>query len=210
MTTPVSEGRRTRADGERTRAQILATAAALATVEGLDRLSIGALADHLGMSKSGLYAHFRSKEALQLAVIEAAWVTFDREVVHPALEAAPGRATVLALIDRFLDHLERRVFPGGCFFAATMVEMHLRHGAVTDRLTDFDRYWLGLLREHVVAGQSAGEIDPSTDPDQLIFAIESQVLHAHVRFPIHGDRTVLARAARAVRDLVGEPVKDTP
>ena len=137
-------------------------------------------------------------------------MTCDREVVHPALEAAPGRATVIALMDRFLDHLERRVFPGGCFFAATMVEMHLRHGSVTDRLTDFDHYWLGLLREHVVAGQAAGEIDPAVDPDQLVFAIESHVLHAHVRFPIQGDRTILARAARAVRDLVGQPVKERP
>jgi AcrR family transcriptional regulator len=206
MTTPLATpARRTRADGERTRAQILSTAAALATVEGLDRLSIGGLAEHIGMSKSGLYAHFRSKEALQLAVIEAAWLTFDREVVHPALEAAPGRATVLALIDRFLDHLERRVFPGGCFFAATIVEMHLRPGAVASRLADFDRYWLGLIREHVVLGQAAGEIDPAIDPDQLVFEIDSHVLHAHVRFPTHGDRTVLARAGRAVRHLVGEP-----
>jgi AcrR family transcriptional regulator len=205
MTTPVTAARRTRADGERTRDRILATAAALATVEGLDRLSIGGLADHIGISKSGLYAHFRSKEALQLAVIETAWVTFDREVVHPALAAAPGRATVIELMDRFLDHLERRVFPGGCFFAATMVEMHLRPGAVQGRLADFDRYWLGLLREHVTVGQTVGDIDPAIDPDQLVFEIESHVLHAHVRFPIRGDRTVLESAARAVRHLVGEP-----
>jgi AcrR family transcriptional regulator len=205
MTTPTASVRRTRSDGDRTRTQILATAAALATVEGLDRLSIGRLADHIGISKSGLFAHFRSKEALQLAVIDGAWITFDHEVVHPALAAAPGRATVLALIDRFLDHLERRVFPGGCFFAATMVEMHLRPGAVASRLTEFDRYWLGLLREHVTLAQAAGEIDPAADPDQLVFAIESHVLHAHVRFPMHGDRTILERAGRAVRHAVGEP-----
>lgn len=205
MTMEATAPRRSRADGERTRSQILTTAAALATIEGLDRLSIGGLADHIGISKSGLYAHFGSKEALQLATIDTAWAIFDREVIRPALRSAPGRATVTALMDRFLDHLERRVFPGGCFFAATMLEMHMRTGRVAERLGEFDAYWLGLLHEQLTLGQANGEIDPAADPGQLVFEIESHVLHAHVRFPPRGDRVILERAARAVRHLLGEP-----
>lgn len=205
MTMVAQASRRTRSDGDRTRERILSAAAALATTEGLDRLSIGGLAEHIGISKSGLYAHFRSKEALQLATVDTAWAIFEREVVEPALRSAPGRATVIALMDRFLDHLERRVFPGGCFFAATTVEMHLRTGPVTARLAEFDRYWLGLLHEHLAIGQASGEIDPTADADQLVFEIESHVLQAHVRFPPRGDRAILERAARAVRHLVREP-----
>jgi AcrR family transcriptional regulator len=187
----------------RTRESILATAAALATVEGLDRVSIGDLAEHIGISKSGLYAHFRSKEALQLATIEHAWAIFDREVVDPALTAAPGRATVIALMDAFTDHLERRVFPGGCFFAATLAEMHLRPGPVTSRLTEFQVYWLGLLRSNIVLAQEAGEIPTDEDPEQLTFEIESHVVHAHMTFPGQGDKAVLRRARDAVRRRLG-------
>ena len=206
MTTLADPPRRQRSDGLRTRTAIVAAAAELSTVEGLDRLSIGSLADHLGMSKSGLFAHFRSKEALQLATIESAWATFDAEVVDPALQAPPGRATLVALIDEFLDHLERRVFPGGCFFAATLAEMHMRPGQVTERLTAFERYWLGLLHEHAVIARDAGELAPDEDVDQLVYEIESHAVHAHLAYPASGDREVLVRARRAVRRRLGVPV----
>lgn len=203
MTMATSGRPRQRSDGQRTRESILSTAAALATLEGLDRLSIGDLAAHIGISKSGLFAHFRSKEALQLATIEHAWATFDREVVDRALTAEPGRATVIALMDAFTDHLERRVFPGGCFFAASLAEMHLRPGAVTARLTEFQRYWLGLIRSNIVLAQEAGEIPADEDPDQLTFEIESHVMHAHMTFPPSGDGAVLGRARDAVRRRLG-------
>jgi AcrR family transcriptional regulator len=197
--------RRQRSDGMRTRGQILTTAAALATVEGLDRLSIGGLADHIGISKSGVYAHFRSKEALQLATVDTAWEIFDREVVDRAKTAPPGRARVIALIDEFMDHLERQVFPGGCFFASTVAEMRMRPGPVTERLAEFDWYWMGLLRSDLEVAQTAGEIDASADIGQLAFEIESHVVHAHLRYPIHRDRAVLDRARDAVRRRLGVP-----
>lgn len=191
--------RRTRADGERTRESILSSAAELATVEGLDRLSIGGLADHIGISKSGLYAHFRSKEALQLATIDKAWTIFDAEVTAPALRTAPGRATVIALVDEFLDHLERRVFPGGCFFAATIAELRMRPGRIMGRLAEFDAYWMGLLRTHLSIAQRDGEIVSESDVDQLAFEIDSHVVHAHLRFPVASDPAILERTRRAVR-----------
>lgn len=202
--------RRQRSDGIRTREQILTTAAGLATVEGLDRLSIGGLADHIGISKSGVYAHFRSKEALQLATIDTAWAIFDREVVDRSTTAPPGRARVVALIDEFMDHLERQVFPGGCFFASTVAEMRMRPGPVTTHLAEFDWYWMGLLRSNLEIAQTTGELDPGTDIGQLAFEIESHVVHAHLRYPMGRDRAVLDRARDAVRRRLGIPSAPDP
>src|SRR3954452_9937414 len=112
--------RRRRPDGERSRTAILHEAARLATVEGLDGLSISRLADAVGMSKSGLFAHFGSKEELQLATIQAASAIFDEQVIEPARETPAGPARLRAYIARFLDHVAEGVFPGGCFFVSAV------------------------------------------------------------------------------------------
>src|SRR5512146_321207 len=112
-----------RSDGERSRQAILHTAARLATTRGIERLSIGDLATEAGMSKSGLYAHFGSKEELQLATIQTAEEIFEAEVLAPARRVPPGREGLIALADAFLAHLRNRVFPGGCFFDATAAEL---------------------------------------------------------------------------------------
>ena len=124
--------RRPRADGERTRSAILREAASLATVDGLEGLSIGNLAAALGMSKSGLYAHFGSKQELQLATVEEAGRIFAAEVVQPALAAPAGLAQLVAVCEAFFDHLQRRTFPGGCFFAGAALEMGTRPGPVKE------------------------------------------------------------------------------
>src|SRR5262249_48938106 len=108
--------RRPRSDGVRSRNAILAAAAELATGEGLEGLSIGRLAEHVGMSKSGLYAHFGSKEELQIATVDTARQIFDREVTDRAAKAPEGVARLRATCEAFLDYLVREVFPGGCFF----------------------------------------------------------------------------------------------
>src|SRR6478609_2450948 len=107
--------RKSRADGIESRRTILDAAARLATTHGLEGLSIGDLAQHIGMSKSGLYAHFKSKEELELATIDAAAEIFEDDVIRKVPEAAAGLAKVTALTEAFLAHLARRVFPGGCF-----------------------------------------------------------------------------------------------
>lgn len=170
-----------------------------------DRISIGGLADHIGISKSGLFAHFHSKEALQLAFIEHASAMFDVDVVDRARGAAPGRAMLIALLDAYFDHLERRVFPGGCFFAATIAEMHMRPGIVTARLDAFNVYWLGLLRTHSVIAIENGEVAPDDDPDQLTYDLESHVPDAHFAFPRERDVDALDRSRRAVRHRLGVP-----
>src|SRR5512135_2984922 len=103
-------GRKPRADGVGSRRTILLAAAELATTRGLEGLSIGELAQHIGMSKSGLYAHFKSKEELELATIETAAEIFDRDVLSPARESPGGLSRLLTLAEAFFGHLERRVF----------------------------------------------------------------------------------------------------
>src|ERR1700742_730454 len=122
--------RRRRSDGERTRAAILAEAARLATVEGIGGLSIARLADAVGMSKSGLFAHFGSKEELQLAAIETAGAIFNEVVVEPGLAAPTAYERLTQLAERFLQHVEDDVFPGGCFFASVAAELDTRPGPV--------------------------------------------------------------------------------
>src|SRR5215831_4534176 len=118
-----SAPRHPRADGERARAAILRAAASLATVDGLEGLSIGNLAAAIGMSKSGLYAHFGTKQELQLATVDEAERILTEEVVQPALAAPPGLGQLAAVCEAYFSYVERRVFPGGCFFVATALEM---------------------------------------------------------------------------------------
>jgi AcrR family transcriptional regulator len=197
--------RRQRADGQRSRQAILTGASELATIEGLEGLSIGRLADHIGMSKSGLYAHFGSKEELQLATIDAAQEIFEREVVNPALEAPEGIARVLAYTEGYLSYLDRHVFPGGCFFASVAAEVDSREGRMTDRLRDLmggGVQWLaGLLRE----AQARGEVDPGADADQLAFEIDALLHGANAGFTLYRSDEPLERARRAIRERLGQP-----
>ena len=124
--------RRRRSDGERSRDAILREAAQLATVEGIDGLSIGRLADAVGMSKSGLFAHFGSKEELQLATIETASALFTEQVIRPPCSPPPASSGSGSLRRRFLQHVEGNVFPGGCFFASVAAEMDTHPGPVRD------------------------------------------------------------------------------
>src|SRR5262245_13389525 len=124
--------RGTRSDGERSRAVILHEAARLATVAGLDGLSLGGLADAVGTSKSGLFADFGSKEELQLATVDAAQEIFDAQVVEPASDAATGLERLERLFDGYLRYIESDTFPGGCFFASVLAEVDMHPGPLRD------------------------------------------------------------------------------
>jgi AcrR family transcriptional regulator len=190
--------RRRRSDGERSRAAILRAAARLATVDGLDGLSLGRLADAVGMSKSGLFAHFGSKEELQLATVEAASATFDEMVIDPAAEAHAGVARLRAYVNRFLDHVEDGVFPGGCFFVSAVSELGTHPGPVRDGAMAFSQRWLGLLAEEVAAGQAAGELDPAADTPQVAFELNAFMVLGNMQFVASGDPAALDRVRRAV------------
>ncbi len=193
--------KRTRSDGERSHQAILRGATELATIEGLEGLSLGRLAAHIGMSKSGLYAHFGSKQELQLATIDAAEEIFDREVTQPGLAAGGPLDQVLGLSDAFLSYVERRVFPGGCFFAAAAAEFDAREGGpVRARIQEFHAEWLASVVELLRNAQRDGEIAADADPEQIAFEIDSVMLGANAAFLLFGDSEALERARRAVGD----------
>jgi AcrR family transcriptional regulator len=199
LTTPSeSSSRRRRADGERSRAAILDAAARLATVEGLGGLSIGSLAEHIGMSKSGLYAHFGSKEELQLATIDTASEIFVREVIEPA-RAAQGVERVIALGDSFLSYVERKVFPGGCFFRAAQAEFDTHPGAVREKIREAHRSWVGYIERQIRGAQEMGELDPTEDPAQLAFELDAMLKMATAVFVLDDDSEAIERARRGIR-----------
>ena len=196
-----SRPKRTRSDGERSRQAILRGATELATIEGLEGLSLGTLAAHIGMSKSGLYAHFGSKQELQLATIDAAEEIFEHEVTRPGLAAGGPLAQVLGLSDAFLSYVERRVFPGGCFFAAAAAEFDARGGGpVRTRIQEFHTEWLAMVVDLIREAQKQGEIAADADPEQITFELDSLMLGANAAFLLFGDSEALERARHAVRD----------
>jgi len=190
--------RRQRADGERTRRTILDAATRLATVEGLDGLTIGRLAQHTGMSKSGLFAHFGSKEELQLATIAAAQEVFDAEVLAPAMGAPVGVPRVRVLCERFLGHVEEGVFPGGCFFASAAAELDTRPGPLRDRISQVYDAWIALLDENVRRAQELEQLDGAIDPDQLVFEVNAMLAEANGLFLLRGDAAVFGMARRGI------------
>jgi AcrR family transcriptional regulator len=195
----VSTTKKRRADGEQTRAAILDAATKLATVEGLDGLSIGRLADRIGMSKSGLYAHFGSKEELQLAAIDTATEIFMATVIRPAREPETAFARVEALCENFLRYLQTSVFPGGCFFASATAELDTHPGPVKEKLVEAMDGWLGLIERRVREAQEAGELDPAEDPALLAFELDAFMKMGNSLWLLHGHRGGLDRARAAIR-----------
>ena len=187
-----------RAHGERTRQAILEAAVDIASAEGLEGLTIGRLAAELSMSKSGLFAHFGSKEELQLATVEAARDIFVREVVRPAFEAPKGVARLWGLCDVWLEHVRREVFRGGCFFAAAAAEFDGRPGAVRDRVAAIMKEWLAVLGRSVAEAQAEGQLDPAAEPAQLAFELNALEMGANWAYQLHGDRQAFARARAAM------------
>jgi AcrR family transcriptional regulator len=195
----VSTTKKRRADGEQTRATILDAATKLATIEGLDGLSIGRLADHIGMSKSGLYAHFGSKEELQLAAIDTATEIFVETVIRPASEPATAFDRLAALCESFLRYLEKPVFPGGCFFASATAELDTHPGPVKDKLVESMDAWLKLIERRVREAQEAGELDSAEDPALLAFELDAFMKMGNSLWLLHGDRGGLDQARQAIR-----------
>jgi AcrR family transcriptional regulator len=166
---------RRRSDGEATHAAILDTAMRLASIEGLGSLTIGRLARELGISKSGVFAHFRSKDRLQAETVQAASDVFQREVLRPGLAAPEGLARAQALCEAYLSYIERGVFPGGCFFAQLLAEYDAQTGPVHDQVAEGQRGWLGLLEGRIRSAQQQEELDPAADSAQLAFELSAAV-----------------------------------
>ena len=179
---------------------ILRTAADLASVDGLEGLSIGRLATELGMSKSGLFAHFGSKEELQLATIEEARQRYAQEVIEPGRAAGSGFTRLSALCEAFLSYVERGVFPGGCFFASATAEFDSKApGQVRDLIAHCQDQWMGTLEHAAEESRQRGELRAGSDPRQLAFELEAVLLSATSYYHLFSDATYLDRARRAVR-----------
>ena len=174
---------------------ILDRAVEVASEEGLEGLTIGRLSSELGLSKSGLFGHFGSKEDLQLAALDAASAIFVREVIEPAVAAPEGAPRLRAYCDRWVGYLERKVFSGGCFFAAATAEFDSRPGAVRDKLRANQEALFAELARHA-------ELAGVEDPEQLVFQVHSLVLGANAHYQLLGNEDAFARARRAIDALL--------
>ncbi|HEU5062905.1 MAG TPA: TetR/AcrR family transcriptional regulator [Solirubrobacterales bacterium] len=187
--TPVTE------KGSQTRASILDRAVDLASVEGLEGLTIGRLAAELQMSKSGLFAHFGSKQELQLATVGAAAERFKGRVIDPALELPDGAPRLRAMAERYLSRLED--YSGGCFWAATSAEYDDRPGPVRDAIAAaLDAWTSELERQARVAGVER--------PERFAFELYSVVMGANSQYRLSGDRRVFGYAREALERLLAE------
>jgi AcrR family transcriptional regulator len=194
----VLDGRRER--GRRTRESILQTAVQLASVEGIDGITIGRLAGELGMSKSGLFAHFGSKEELQLATIDTAREIFVEAVVTPARRAERGLPRLEALMEHWLQYMQREVFRGGCFFDAVRGEYNSRPpGPVRDAVWADFASWSQILVNRVKAAQAAGHLDPEADPEQVAYELDALGGAANVRFQLDREEVWFDRARASIR-----------
>ena len=158
--------------GLKTRRTILRKAVNIASLEGLEGLTIGKLATTLRISKSGLFAHFGSKEDLQCAVVDEARDIFVEKVIRPARHFR-GLHLLRALCENWLSYGEQKIFPGGCFFSAASLEFDDRPGPVRDRIVGLMKKWLGNLEHAARDAQSAGEIREDVDVHQLAFEIQA-------------------------------------
>ena len=196
--------------GARTREGILRAAADIASVDGLDGLSIGRLAAELGMSKSGLFAHFGSKESLQLATIEEARNRYVKEVIEPALSTPSGITRLYALCEAFLSYIERAVFPGGCFFASAMAEFDAKGPSpARDRIVECQEQWMITLERAAEGARTKGELRGDMDPQQLAFELEGALLSANWYFHLFHDTTNIERARLAVRTQLSREATPT-
>jgi AcrR family transcriptional regulator len=190
--TAIDEGR-----GARTRAAILDRAVDLASAEGLEGLTIGRLAGELRMSKSGLFAHFGSKQELQLATIAAAAERFRADVIEPAMSAPDGALRLRAMGERYLAHLDSGSYSGGCFWGATSAEYDDRPGPVRDAIAGALDAWLAELeRQAGIAGVE--------QPARFAFELYSVVMGANSRYRLSGDAKVFDYARQALRRLERE------
>ncbi len=197
--------------GERRRREILATALDLGSVEGLEALTIGRLAAATGMSKSGLFAHFGSKQELQLAAVDRAQADFEQRVLEPAQHAEPGLVRLKALVSAWLGYIEQIEFRGGCFFFQTTSEYGSRSGALHDRLAQLALAWIRTLRVEASVAVRQGELVPDADPEQLVFGLHAAVQEANWARELLGDVRAFERARTAIASaLAAAAASPTP
>ncbi|MGK5638114.1 TetR/AcrR family transcriptional regulator [Streptomyces sp. URMC 126] len=196
--------RKSAAEAHATRRRIIDRGIAIASVEGLEGLTIGRLATDLGMSKAGVLGHFGTKEALQLAVLEGASAVFARTVWHPADDAVPGLPRLRAVCEAWITYLEheRVVFPGGCLFTTASVEFDARDGRVRDAVARLNRVWRRRLAAELRHAVAAGDLPADTDPEQVTYEIVGCYLALNQELQLLADPEAPARTRRALDRLL--------
>jgi AcrR family transcriptional regulator len=184
--------------GERTRRLILDRAMDIASIDGLEGLSIGRLATDLKVSKSGVFTHFGSKEELQLATVRAAAEIFVAEVVRPAEQVPPGLRRVWRMCEARLDYMSRPVFAGGCFFYAATAEFDARPGRVRDEIAIDLRRWRRKNVDDIEEAMAIGEIAEDTDAGGLAFELDAYARAGGGDALIHDDPGAISGARTAM------------
>jgi AcrR family transcriptional regulator len=197
--------RRSAADAARTRTAILDRSVALASVEGLEGLTLGRLATDLSMSKAGVLGHFGTKEELQLAALNAARAIYRREVWERAQDAPAGRARLLAIADAWLSYLARDVFPGGCFVTAASCEFDDRPGRVRDAIAALHGEWMAVLAREARQAVADGDLPRGTVPEDVAFTMNAIAMGVNQGRHLLGDADAPARGWRAFRTLLHVP-----
>lgn len=180
------------------RAQTLGAAVEIASVVGLEGLTIGGLAEQLRMSKSGLVGRFGSKERLQLATLELAADIFRQVVYEPAAVHPSGLRRLNAICDAWTDYLGDPPFPGGCFLTTASVEFDARQGSVNQAIQEIMNRWLRVLEHEASAAVNNGELAEATEPKDIAFTINALAVGANCHFQLHRDPEALRRARRAM------------
>src|ERR1700746_996965 len=182
----------------KTRKEILRTSMDIASAEGLEGLSIGRLATELQRSKTGIFAHFGSKEQLQLDTVDAAKDVFLEQVVQPALAHPRGIPRLRAMLENWIGYVERIVFRGGCFFAAASAEFDSRPGAVPDEIGSLTKAWLIALQDEIAFARSAKQVKADVDPVQVAFELHAYVQEANWAFKLFNDKSAFSHARQAI------------
>jgi AcrR family transcriptional regulator len=196
--------------GDQTRQAILDRAVGLASAVGLEGLTIGRLAGDLELSKSGIFAHFQSKEALQVQVLEAAAARFVEVVLKPALQAPRGEPRVRALFERWLAWPKAVPQPGGCLFVAASIELDDKPGPARDLLVKLQQDWLDVLAVAVRTAIAEGHFRKSTDAEQFAFELYGTMLMCHQAMRLLRDPKAVARARKAFENLLMRSRHATP
>jgi AcrR family transcriptional regulator len=191
--------RRHGGDGRQTRDEILSYAVQLASRDGLEGLTIGRLAEALHLSKSGLFAHFGSKEGLQLAVLERAAEIFGQRVLHVGRAFDGGLQRLIGFLEAWLAYVEARDFQGGCFFASASAEFDGRPGPVRDGLVRLAGSWIAALEGEARKAVAHGDLSADVDVAQLVFELHALVQESNWAVQLFGDARALGRARAAVR-----------
>jgi len=188
--------------GERTRAAILDAALRIVSKAGLDGLTIGTLADATGMSKSGLFAHFGSREELLLAVLAHGQAEFTEVVFQPAMAKPRGLPRLKAMFINWLDWTESAELPGGCPMIGGATEFDDKPGPVRDMLAGGQRTWIDTLKRTVRQAVEEGQLPGGTDPEQIAFEMFGIALVVHHHRRLLGYPKARARALAALDKLL--------